>query len=556
MKTRWYKDAVVYQIYPRSFCDSNGDGIGDIKGIISKLDYLQELGIDAVWLSPCYKSPNDDNGYDISDYRDIMDDFGTLDDWKKMLDGMHKRGIKLIMDLVANHTSDEHEWFKRSRESVDNPYRDYYIWRKGRGDDGRKPPNNWTSNFLGSAWQYDKVTDEFYLHLFSKKQPDLNWDNPRVRKEIADICNFWFKLGVDGFRCDVITYISKKNGLPNGQPFNFLRGSEHYCMGENYHQYILELNRESWSKFDSMIVGEAVGISKNNAYANIDERSEQLDCVFCFDNNSIGANLSTLIRKKYPLRHFKKVFSEWQALPKTCQPTLFLENHDQPRSLPRYVGDCGARRVQAGKMLAVAVQLQRGTPFVYQGQEIGMTNCPFANDEYADIMSINTLRTVSKHLPFLSKWAGKILNKFARDNARTPMQWSDKPNAGFTSGTPWMKVNPNYKDINVEQEKSDPNSVLAFYKKLIAFRKGNDVIINGLYREYQHSSKKVFVYSRKADKETLLIVCNFVDKQVKFNLPKQFVGKTGECALSNYDGMAMQTKNVLRPFEAVVWKIV
>ena len=340
MKTIWYKDAVVYQIYPRSFCDSNGDGIGDLRGIISKLDYIKNLGVNAVWLSPIYKSPNDDNGYDISNYRDIMDEFGTMADFDEMLAGMHERGIKLIMDLVANHTSDEHEWFVKSRESKDNPYRDYYIWRKGRGKDGRKPPNNWTSRFGGSAWAYDEKTGEWYLHLFSKKQPDLNWENPAVRREIADICNFWMDKGVDGFRCDVITYISKADGLPKGKFNPIMCGDEHFVLGPRYHEFIRELNENSWSKYDSYTVGESTGITFEKAPECIDERRRELDTIFGFEHMCTDMYME-VVPHKFKLPRFTKVLSKWQSLPDTCWNTLFLENHDQPRSLGRFTGDFG-----------------------------------------------------------------------------------------------------------------------------------------------------------------------------------------------------------------------
>ncbi|MBO4540116.1 MAG: alpha-glucosidase, partial [Clostridia bacterium] len=386
-RTRWYKDAVIYQIYPRSFCDSNGDGIGDIRGIISKLDYLKELGVTCVWLSPCYKSPNDDNGYDISNYRDIMDEFGTLEDWQEMVDGMHARGIKLVMDLVVNHTSDEHEWFKQSRSSKDNPYRDYYFWRKGRGKDGKKPPNNWSSRFSGSAWEYDETTGEFYLHLFSKKQPDLNWDNPKVRQEVADICNYWFEKGVDGFRCDVIIYISKEEGLPDGKFNPMLCGDEHFVIGPHYHEYIHELYEKSWSKYDCMTVGEGQGIKRKDAENMVAEDKEELDCIFTFEHQECDAVL-TAVPRPFKLTRLKKILNNWQHLPDNCWNSLFLENHDYSRSLPRF-GKVEYRK-QVAKMLAVIMQCQKGTPYVYQGEEIGMSNIEgLDRKDYKDIVSIN-----------------------------------------------------------------------------------------------------------------------------------------------------------------------
>ncbi|MGI6133912.1 MAG: alpha-glucosidase, partial [Christensenellales bacterium] len=386
-RTRWYKDAFIYQIYPRSFCDSNGDGIGDLRGIISKLDYLKELGVTAVWLSPCYKSPNDDNGYDISDYRDIMDEFGTLEDWEEMVEGMHKRGIKLIMDLVVNHTSDEHYWFQEARKSKDNPYRDYYIWRKGKGKNGKKPPNNWTSRFGGSAWEYCEETDEYYLHLFTKKQPDLNWKNPKVRQEVHDIVKYWLDKGCDGFRCDVITYIAKEDGLPDGRWNIALRGDEHFNNHPTIHSYLHALNKEVLSNYDCMTVGEGPGMNVENAIKYTSEENEELDTVFTFEHMNTDTYFQ-LIPRKFKLSRLKKVFAKYQhGLRNKGWNSLYFENHDQPRCLPRFVGDYGPYRKQAAKMLAVALYMQQGTPYIYQGQEIGMTNYPWKSlDEFQDVM--------------------------------------------------------------------------------------------------------------------------------------------------------------------------
>ncbi len=554
MKTRWYKDAVIYQIYPRSFCDGNGDGIGDIKGIISKLDYIKSLGVDAVWLSPVYKSPNDDNGYDISDYRDIMDEFGTLDEWKEMLDGMHARGIKLIMDLVVNHTSDEHAWFVESKNN-NSEYRDYYIWRKGRGKNGKKPPNNWTSNFVGPAWEYDEASGEWYLHLFSKKQPDLNWENPKVRQEVADICNYWFDLGVDGFRCDVITYISKTDGLPNGKLAIPFIGWEKYTMGPRYHQYIHELNQRSFSKYDSMTVGESIGINPDNAFESIDESVEELDSVFSFDHMGVDFRFN-IFPKKFDLKKYKKILSRWQQLPKTCQPTIFLENHDQPRCLPRFVGECMDKRELAGMSLAASILFIRATPYIYQGQEIGMTNCVFEDNDYMDIMSIRVLQTLKKRFPILLPYARKVLNLRARDNARTPMQWTGGENAGFSTAKPWMKVNPNYTEINVEDSEKRQDSLLNFYRKALAYRKGKEVIINGDFALVNPKDKDVFAYSREYDGKRLLVICNYKNKRVKFKLPKNISFNKANLALSNYlDSLTTPKDTVLREYEALVYEL-
>ena len=447
-RSRWYKDAFIYQIYPRSFCDSNGDGIGDIRGIISKLDYLQELGVNAVWLSPCYKSPNDDNGYDISNYRDIMDEFGTLEDWEEMVDGMHKRGIKLIMDLVVNHSSDEHFWFQEALKGKDNPYRDYYIWRKGRGKNGKRPPNNWTSRFGGSAWEYHEDSGEYYLHLFTKKQPDLNWDNPKVRQEVHDIVKYWLDKGCDGFRCDVITYISKKEGLPNGKLNVALLGDEHFTHGPNIHAYLHALNKEVLSKYDCMTVGEGPGMNVKHAIDYTSEEREELDTVFTFEHMHTDAFFQFLPRK-LKLSRLKKVLAAYQyGLRDKGWNSLYWENHDQPRSIPRFTGDFGDKRKEAAKMLAVALYMQQGTPYVYQGQEIGMMNYPWKSiDEFQDVMVKNLMGIFNKYAPFLKKVAFWALKKKGRDNARTPMQWNDKENAGFTTGTPWLH-SPNYKEIN------------------------------------------------------------------------------------------------------------
>ncbi|MGN0768263.1 MAG: alpha-glucosidase [Christensenellales bacterium] len=554
-KTRWYKDAIIYQIYPRSFCDSNGDGIGDIRGIISKLDYLKDLGINCVWLSPCYKSPNDDNGYDISNYRDIMDEFGTLEDWQEMIDGMHARGIRLVMDLVVNHTSDEHEWFKQSRSSKDNPYRDYYIWKKGRGKDGKKPPNNWTSRFTGSAWEYDETTGEFYLHLFSKKQPDLNWDNPKVRQEVADICNYWFEKGVDGFRCDVITYISKDEKFPNGKFNPAVVGDEHFVIGPHYHEYIHELNEKSWSLYDSFTVGEAQGITINNAFDAVDESREELDCVFTFEHQTQVDSFFTTVPKKFNLVKWKEIFTSWQSLPDTCWNSLYIENHDYPRSLPRY-GKLEYRE-KVAKMLAISINFLKGTPYIYQGQEIGMTNfAKLRREDYRDIVSIRIYDTVKKIAPFLLPIVTWALNKKARDHARAPMQWNAKENAGFTTGTPWMPLNPNYKEINVEQALADKDGIWYFYKNLNAFRIGNEVIRYGSYKQYYPKDKHVWTYEREYNGKKYVVIANYSDREVQFVVPEELKGKESKYVMGNYgDSPKTLTNTVLRPYEAMAYEL-
>lgn len=574
MKSRWYKDSFFYQIYPRSFCDSNGDGIGDIRGIISKLDYLKDLGITAVWLSPCYKSPNDDNGYDISDYRDIMDEFGTMADFDELIKGLHDRGIKLIMDLVVNHTSDEHYWFKESRKSKDSPYRDYYYWKRGKGKKGNRPPNNWMSNFLGPAWKYEKETDEWYMHLFSYKQPDLNWNNPKVRQEVADICNFWFEKGVDGFRCDVITYISKKDGLPDGKIKLPLIGFEQYCLTDNWHKFIKELADRSWNRYDTTIVGEAMGITSANAAEYVDEKLGELDCVFSFEHTNAD-RFCQILPHGMDLKKLKGIWARWQALPKTCAPTLFMENHDQPRCMPRFVDyDCKGHFDEAAKMLAVALYMQRGVPFVYQGQEIGMTNLPVkeakylekcderekcvmkSTEVYKDVLSVNVYKALRK-VPFLIPVASKVLAKVARDHARTPMQWSGEANAGFCKEgvTPWMTVNPNYVYKNVDMQRRDPSGIWNFYRRLIKYRLGNELVINGEFKEYYAGSKKLYVYERREGDKALAVICNFTGKPVRFRLPDEWKGKSAHAELCNYDDVPPLGNRELRPFEAVVYRI-
>lgn len=559
IRTQWYKDAVIYQIYPRSFMDSNGDGIGDIRGIISKLDYIKDLGVNAVWLSPCYKSPNDDNGYDISDYRDIMEEFGTLDDWKEMIDGMHIRGIKLIMDLVVNHTSDEHFWFKESKKSKDNPYRDYYIWRKGRGKNGKKPPNNWTSRFGGTAWKYDETTKEWYLHIWSEKQPDLNWDNPKVRQEVQDIVRYWLDLGVDGFRCDVITYISKtinKDGsLPNGKYRIGIRGDEMFTHGPHIHEYLHELNHKVLSQYDCMTVGEAAGVNIEQGLLYTQEDREELDTVFQFEHVESDMFMQ-VIPKKFNLPKFKSIMTKWQqGLYQKGWNSIYLENHDQPRSLPRFVGNYGEKRKEAAKMLAMCILLMQGCPYVYQGQEIGMTNYHFKSvDEMRDNLALNIYKMI-KVIPFGKAIFLKIMQKRSRDLGRLPMQWSSEENAGFTSGNSWAVINPNYKTINVKEAEEDSNSILAFYKAVIAFRKGNDIVRNGTFVEYNNENKDLFIYERNHQGKRLFVILNFKNKKVQFKLPKGYSYHSAKLQLSNYNIDRTLQDMYLNEYEALCFYV-
>ncbi len=556
-KTKWYKDAVVYQIYPRSFCDSNGDGIGDIQGVISKLDYIKSIGVTAIWMSPYFQSPNDDNGYDISDYRQIMPEFGTLEDWQEMIDKIHKLGMKLIMDLVVNHSSDEHEWFMQSKQSKENAYRDYYIWRRGRGKNGLKTPNNWTSRFGGSAWSYDKSTEEWYLHLFTKKQPDLNWENPKVRQEVADICNYWCDKGVDGFRCDVITYISKAEGLPDGKWNPIIRGDEHFSSANKYHEYIHELYQKSWAKYDIMTVGEGAGVDVKSAEKMVGEDRQELDTIFTFEHQKADAIFSEL-PCKFKLKKFKKVMSSWQGLPKNCQSSIYIENHDYPRVIPRYVKR--SHREIGAKMLAVSMYFLRGTPYIYQGQEIGMTNLEkYQPEDYYDTASINMYNIAKdkgKNIARVVSWALSIRG---RDHARTPMQWDNSKHAGFTKGEAWIPVNPNYTTINVADNEKKIDSVLGFYRKVITFVRSNEIIRDGSYTEYNAKSNSIFAYERALGDRVYFVACNWTDKIKKHKVPNKYVGRKVQQVINNYTEdiitKTLRKKIKLKPYEAVVFEV-
>lgn len=553
-RSRWYKDAIIYQIYPRSFCDGNADGIGDIRGIISKIDYLKDLGINAVWLSPVYKSPNDDNGYDISDYRDINPEFGTLDDFKEMLEKMHEAGIKLIMDFVGNHTSDEHEWFIKGSKDKDSKYHDYYFFKEGKKN-GKKPPNNWTSFFAEGAWNR-LDTGEYYLKLFSKKQPDLNWDNPLVRKEMKDILRYWLDLGVDGFRCDVITIISKEAGLPNSKRIlPILRGGEYYINGPHVHEYIHELNKDVLSNYDCMTVGESVMITPKEAIEYVKEENEELDMLFSFEHTDVDGwfHIKWFLRR-FNLVRFKKTLTKWQNnLIGNGWGSLYLENHDQPRSIGRFGTDAKAYPFASSTMLATMMYFQYGTPFIYQGQEIGMRNISLNLDEYEDIETANFYK-LGRKLLFTKKYLMKAIHLKSRDNARTMMQWDNTDNAGFTKGKPWFIVNDNYKQgINVLEELEDPDSILNYYKKLIALRKGNRIVRDGSYTEYNKKNNKVYCYSRILEDKGLLVIANFKGKDIKYKLPKEFIDKDFEVLISNYDGLNLSKNSILlKPYQVYV----
>ncbi|MDM5226493.1 alpha-glucosidase [Cytobacillus sp. NJ13] len=553
MKKQWWKESVVYQIYPRSFMDSNGDGIGDLQGIISRLDYLKELGIDVVWLSPVYKSPNDDNGYDISDYQDIMSELGTMEDWEELLGEMHKREIKLIMDLVVNHSSDEHIWFAESRKSKDNPYRDYYIWREGRN---RKEPNNWGSNFGGSAWELDDKTGEYYLHLFSKKQPDLNWDNPELRNEIYNMMTWWLEKGIDGFRMDVVNFISKVEGLPNDEPKpgkKYASGSKYYRNGPRIHEYLREMNEKALSKYDVMTVGEMPGVTPEWARQYTGESRNELNMVFQFEHVSLdnGPNGKWDL-KSLDLYDLKTNLTKWQnELDEVGWNSLYFNNHDQPRSVSRF-GNEGEHREKSAKMLATLLHMMKGTPYVYQGEEIGMTNVRFSSiEEYRDIETLNFYKDALNDGWTEDKALESIYAK-GRDNARTPMQWDSSEHGGFTAGTPWIKVNPNYNDINVEKAMKDPDSVFHYYKKLIELRKKNEIIVYGKYNLILDHHPEVYTYTRTLGNQILLVLCNFYGGNPEVELPANIQKKKFETLIGNYQDIQVSGTIKLRPYEAQV----
>ena len=552
---QWYKEMAVYQIWPRSFCDGNGDGIGDLWGVLSKLDYIKSLNVDAIWFSPLYPSPNADYGYDISDYMDIHPDYGNLEVFRQVLKGAHERGLKVFMDLVVNHTSDEHRWFKESRKSKDNPYHDYYYWRPGHVS-GRKrmPPNNWTSMFEGGAWEYDANLDEYYLHLFAKKQPDLNMDNPKVREEVKKILRFWLDMGVDGFREDVITFISKTPGLPDAYPqLPVANGMKHFSNRPKVHDYLAEFKRDVFDKYDCFTVGESPLTTPEIALRYVSEdENKVLDEMIAFSHMEADCFMLDAIQLPFDLRKMKKAFSAWQTkLEGKAWNALYIENHDHPRIISRYGSEL--YRVESGKMLAAMYTLQRGTPFVYQGQEIGMLNIRLPKLEmYKDVMTFNSARILSKLLP-----KGKVLKlvqRSTRENSRTPVQWTGGVNAGFTTGKPWFYVNGNYKVINVESQDNDPNSILNFYRELLKFRKENPVVIYGSYREHLPKSKQLYVYERNYMGQKLLVVCSFTAEQVRFDAPEQIRLGEGRLVLSNYDtNFIISNGFTTRPYELRVY---
>ena len=544
-RKRWYKDMVFYQIWPRSFKDGDGDGMGDLWGVLEKLDYIKSLGCDGIWFSPIYPSPGADCGYDIANYMDIAPEFGGMEAFKKVLDGCHERGMKLLMDLVVNHTSDEHEWFEKSRRRID-PYTDYYIWRPGKK--GGKLPNNWDSNFEGKAWTFDEVRGEYYLHLFAIKQPDLNMDNPLVREEVTKILHFWLDMGVDGFREDVITYISKAEGLPNDRIFPIYKGMRKYNHGPHIHEYLAEFKRDVFDKYDCFTLAEAPLVWPKRALKYIDEEKGQIDMMIQFQCETADCLFTDWIPTKFNLRKMKKAFSDWQyKLSGKAWNMLYIENHDHPRIISRYGSE--KYRTESGKTLAAAYLFQQGTPFLYQGQEIGMLNWrPESPEMYEDVQTVYNYNHSN-----LNKSPEERLKKLwrsSRDSARTPVQWSAEENAGFTTGTPWLPVNENYKEINGEREEKDPDSLLNFYRKAISLRKSLSVVRHGEYKEHFRRSKKLYVYTRETESQKLLVICSFTEKPTKVKIPRGYNIEKGELILANYKE---RDEKILKPYETRVY---
>lgn len=531
---KWWQERVVYQIYPRSFQDSNGDGIGDLQGIISRLDLLQDLGVGVIWLSPVYPSPNVDYGYDISDYKGIHPEFGTMADMDQLLREAEKRDIKIVMDLVINHTSDQHPWFQQSRDK-NSPYRDYYIWRPGRG---KKPPNNWSGFFGGGTWQYDKQSGEYYLHLFAKNQPDLNYHNPQVLEEVKEIMRFWLDKGVAGFRCDVINVIYKSS-LANGRPSLILTGSEHYLSQEGCHEILRTLRREVLDHYDCFTVGETVFVNTQSALDLMAPERQELDMIFAFEHMETDQYLVKWFKRRFNPGRFAQTLAKWQqALPWNAN---YLENHDQPRSVSRF-GDDGVYWKESAKLLAVLLLTLRGTPFIYQGQEIGMTNFDFTSMEQIKDVESHNIYNIAKKLGFPPGLRWRLIKQTSRDNARTPMQWNAGPNAGFTTGTPWLEINSNYTRINYEAQLEDGDSIRNFYKKMIGLRAENAVLQAGDFTGVE-IRKNLFVYKRSLGTKSLLILLNFAPESVRAKYQ-------GRVILSTY-GREM-FGGELKPYEAVI----
>jgi len=554
---KWWKEAVVYQIYPRSFKDSDGDGVGDLKGIISKLDYIKSLGIDVIWLNPIYASPNDDNGYDISDYEAIMKEFGTMNDFDELLKGMHDRKIKLVMDLVVNHSSDEHHWFKESRKSRDNPYRNYYHWwpaEKG------KPADRFSFfDVNGSAWKYDSLTNAYYLHYFSQKQPDLNWGNPTLRKEIFDMMNFWFRKGVDGFRMDVIPIISKDTTFPELPAKYHGDFVAYYADGPHVHEYLQEMNREALSKYDVMSVAEGLGVTTATAHDFVDPERKELDMLYHFEGMGLGylpGQFKQMDPNGYSLVEFKKIYSKWDSVfAKRGWGTIYLGNHDQPRMLTRWGNDAPEYRDASSKLLTTFILSMRATPYYYSGDELGMSNIKFDSiGDYRDIETLNYYKKLQSEGGDLQHFLkGQKIS--ARDNGRTPFQWDYTNNAGFSAGKPWLQVNPNYRTVNVVAEEKDPNSPLQYFRKMVKLRKQLPELVYGKYKLLDENNVQVYAYTRTHKSRKVLVVMNFSDKNAAFNLPAE-EGKAGDLLINNLpDSPVNEAVFNLKPYQAVIVRL-
>ena len=546
-KTAWWKKSVVYQVYPKSFCDSNGDGIGDLNGIRKKIPYLAKLGVDVLWLNPIYASPQVDNGYDISNYREIEPTFGTMEDFGNLLAEAHEAGLKIILDLVVNHTSDQHPWFQESRKSKDNPYSDYYIWKD-------EVINNWGSSFGGSAWEYAEERAQYYLHCFAKEQPDLNWENPKVRQEVYDILRFWLDKGIDGFRMDVISLLSKDQSFPDGPVIQNKAYGSYYAgcaNGPRVHEFLQEMNREVLSKYDIMTVGETPHTNADEAALYTDESRKELNMVFHFDHMHLDYDENgKYATNRVPLVALKKVMTQWQDKMHECNGwnSLYWCNHDQARAVTRFGNDSEEYREISAKMLGTCLHMMQGTPYIYQGEELGMTNVQFDSiEEYEDIETLNMYKERLEK-GYQPEEIMQSIYARSRDNARTPMQWSGEKNGGFTTGEPWFAVNPNYTRINAKEAQEDENSVFYYYQKLIRLRKENPVFVDGKFDLLLPEDEKIFTYTRTDEHTKMLVCANFTDEEVSCPLLDEW--KDGEVWIRNYEDD--REGNVLRPYEAVI----
>lgn len=555
--TEWWKKSVVYQVYPKSFQDSNGDGHGDLNGIRQRLPYLKELGIDVIWLNPIYASPQVDNGYDISDYTAIEPTLGTMEDFDALLAEAHEMGLKIILDLVVNHTSDQHKWFLEAKRSKDNPYHDYYIWKD-------EVPNNWGSSFGGSTWEYVPEVDQYYLHLFAKEQPDLNWDNPVVRQEVYDILRFWLNKGIDGFRMDVITLISKDPAYPDGPVVQNKAYGSYYAgcaTGPHVHEYLQEMNREVLSKYDIMTVGEAPHTSADEAMDYTGADRGELNMVFHFDHMHLDYDENgKYARNRVKLTDLKHVFTEWDEKMNACGGwnSLYWSNHDQARAVTRFGDESPKYRVVSAKMLGTALHMLQGTPYIYEGEEIGMTNAFFNKiEDYRDVEALDIFKDFTGRKGFSAKDTLELLRLKSRDNARTPMQWSAEKNAGFSEAEPWIAVNDNYKTINAEASVKDPKSVFSYYKKLVQLRHEIPVITNGVYKLLDADNEKVYTYLRKNEDETLLVICNFTKEHINYPVGDFVEVSQGTLLISNYDDAPQQYADAIevKPYGAYVYEI-